>query len=82
MESANRHGLDYVIPCYGIIDCATTALRTEMTSERKHDNTLQMYAGMMNSYVNISIVAGHFSWNVWKDLPSYASTIIKKRSSS
>ena len=77
MESANRHGLNYIIPCYGIIDCATTALSPP---ERVIYNTTDSIKKMnmdrkMDNYANISIVAGHFSWDVWKNLPSYFNSV-------
>jgi hypothetical protein len=53
VESANKMGLAYFIPCFNGVHC--TDVGTGMGS---------------NNLKNISVVAGHFSWDIWQQLPS------------
>jgi hypothetical protein len=54
--SAERHGLKYIIPSFNGVHKCTFTLPVDTTSSSSLDN--------------VSVVAGHFPWAVWKDLPS------------
>lgn len=60
MESATKHGLSSFIPCHNGLHCITMDLR---------------YAAIPSNYTmsNISLIAGHFSWGIWDQFPSYAT---------
>ena len=58
-KSAQRLGLDYFLPCYGQLDCGTFNVV---------NSSLALARANLSA---IAIVGGHFSWNIWHELPSY-----------
>ena len=59
-EAAERYNLTYFIPCHGNLSCVTLSV-----AGRREQNY---------SVDNVSILAGHFAWGVWNELPQYQYT--------
>ena len=59
VESAEKFQLDYFVPCHGSIHCVTVSL--DDIHEHHYKSNLS----------NISVIAGHFFWNVWNQLPTF-----------
>ena len=59
MESAGALEAEYFVPCHGGVHCVTTHLY-DAPKER--------------DLRNVSVVAGHFSWGVWAQLPSWSGS--------
>jgi hypothetical protein len=70
-ESADKLGLEYFIPCHGGIHCVTLSLNGSSSGDLKDTHHVK-------SLTNISIVAGHFFWDVWQQLLS--ASVISKNS--
>ncbi len=65
IESADRLGLQYFVPCHGSVHCVTLELPSFHSSEEE-----------LRLLRNVSVVAGHFFWEVWKGLPAFLPTVI------
>eukprot|EP01041_Mallomonas_annulata_P011968 gene11968-25071_t len=66
-DSADTHGLEYFIPCHKDIHCVTLNIQNHI--HRKNLN-------------NVSVIAGHFFWDVWQQLPSYNYSNSKNNSNN
>lgn len=64
-QTARKLNLVPFIPCHGGIHCVTLSI------EDHRQQLVKPSEGLV--YADISIVAGHFSWNVWQQLPEYVS---------
>ena len=88
-EAADRHGLQYVIPCHGGLHCVTLSLRDEFGPSAESESSSAAAAAkathtlsttnktlitippwISRNLSNVSVVAGHFFWDVWDDLPT------------
>ena len=58
--------LQGIIPCYGNISCFIFHLRHHYS----YVPPQQVLTPPPLTLMNVSVVAGHFSWDVWRDLPS------------
>lgn len=58
-------GLDYYIPCHGGLHCVTLSIADASPVHRA-------------SLWNVSVVAGHFSWGVWEQLPRWRKCILEQ----
>jgi hypothetical protein len=59
VESAHKLGMDYYIPCHSGLECIT--------------HSIDGISWIPSNYTmnNISIIAGHFSWGIWNELPLF-----------
>lgn len=60
-QSAAENDLDYYIPTYNAVPDMTFSLPTFLNSETTFLR-------------NVSVIAGHFEWGVWKGLPSFSNS--------
>jgi hypothetical protein len=71
VESAERHGLKYVVPCHGAVHCLVTGLSFRECASASA--SVPCAGGI--SLEGVSVLAGHFSWNVWRSLPSFQRSV-------
>eukprot|EP01041_Mallomonas_annulata_P002467 gene2467-4787_t len=84
VESAETHGLNHFVPCHGTVHCVTVTLNNNRNDHNHNHSpepaadpdpittpTLSSQPTSSKDLHNVSVVAGHFFWDVWKDLPNF-----------
>lgn len=60
-EAAIKNNLEHLIPCHGGLDCLIFSFPIKNATTREY----------IKYHSNISVVAGHFNWDVWNHLSQY-----------
>jgi hypothetical protein len=89
LHSAKQLGLRAIVPCYQGLSCATFSISRSSAGIRSASATASASADATASdpddleYIrSLAVVAGHFSWGIWSQLPSYVGHRLNNAASS